>query len=983
MKRRWTVEELEEHWTLDREERRLVGNKTGPTRLGFTVTLKYFQLEGQFPSGPGEIPEVAVAHVATQVDVAAEQLLKYQWEGRTAEYHRAQIRQFTGFREATDQDADDLRAWLLDEVVPRDPRVEQAGAALYDRCRARQIEPPSATRVERLVHSALHEHDEDLHGRIASRLSPEVEARLADLCSTPEDDGESAQSILAQLKESPGRVGLDTVLAEVAKLRRLRALGLSPDLFDDVPRRVVHAYRERAAAESPSHLKAHPAPLKATLLAALCWLRTQEITDGLLDLLIELIHRIAARAERRVVKELLSDLKRVNGKMGVLFRLSEAAIEHPDDLVKAVIYPAVGEQVLRDLVREFRSTGPAYRFHVQTYLRASYSNHYRRMLPAILAALEFRSNNALHRPVIEALEVLRHYATSTSALYPPAEPVPVDGVVPNTWRELVVQSDGRGRERVNRLNYEICVLQGLREKLRCKEIWVVGADRYRNPDQDLPADFDERRASYYAELRQPTEAEAFVAGLKQSMAAALESLDAGMPTNAWVKILPKANGWISLSPLEPQPEPPNLGRLKAEVGRRWPMTSLLDILKETDLRVGFTECFTSVAPREVIERPILQKRLLLCLYALGTNTGLKRVAAGDQGESYQDLRYVRRRFISAEALREATAQVVNATLQARLPQLWGEGTTACASDSKKFAAWDQNLMTEWHIRYRGRGVMIYWHVERKASCIYSQLKTCSSSEVAAMIEGLLRHCTDMDVERNYVDSHGQSEVAFAFCHLLGFQLLPRLKAIHAQRLYRPQGSQPGAYPNLQPVLSRPINWELIRNQYDEMVKYATALRVGTADTEAILRRFTRNSPQHPTYQALAELGKAAKTIFLCQYLSSPELRREIHEGLNVVENWNGTNAFIFYGRGGEISTNRPDDQELAVLSLQLLQNSLVYVNTLLLQAVAGESRWLGSLAPEDLRGLTPLIYAHVNPYGTFHLDMGKRLPIEPPRGMAA
>lgn len=102
-------------------------------------------------------------------------------------------------------------------------------------------------------------------------------------------------------------------------------------------------------------------------------------------------------------------------------------------------------------------------------------------------------------------------------------------------------------------------------------------------------------------------------------------------------------------------------------------------------------------------------------------------------------------------------------LQVRHPNIWGEGTTACASDSKKFGAWDQNLMTEWHVRYGGRGVMIYWRVERKSTCIYSQLKNCSSSEVAAMIEGVLRHCTEMSVNKQYVDSHGQSTVAFAFC----------------------------------------------------------------------------------------------------------------------------------------------------------------------------------------------------------------------------
>ena len=136
-----------------------------------------------------------------------------------------------------------------------------------------------------------------------------------------------------------------------------------------------------------------------------------------------------------------------------------------------------------------------------------------------------------------------------------------------------------------------------------------------------------------------------------------------------------------------------------------------------------------------------------------------------------------------------------------------------------------------------------------------------------MIEGVMRHCTELEVERQYVDSHGQSVVAFAFTKLLGFQLMPRLKAIHSQRLYRPETGKPDAYPNLQPVLSRPIDWELIRRHYDEMVKYATALRLGTAEAEAILRRFTRENVQHPTYKALAELGKAVKTVFLCRYLA--------------------------------------------------------------------------------------------------------------------
>ncbi len=154
---------------------------------------------------------------------------------------------------------------------------------------------------------------------------------------------------------------------------------------------------------------------------------------------------------------------------------------------------------------------------------------------------------------------------------------------------------------------------------------------------------------------------------------------------------------------------------------------------------------------------VLRERLLLVLFALGTNTGIKQVADGDHGHSEAALRHVRRLYVTRENLRRATVKLVNTTRAARDPQLWGAGT-ACASDSKKFGSWESNLMTEWHARYRGPVVMIYWHVERGRLCVYSQLKSCSSSEVAAMMEGLLHHGTDVPIEANYTDTHGASVI---------------------------------------------------------------------------------------------------------------------------------------------------------------------------------------------------------------------------------
>jgi TnpA family transposase len=550
----------------------------------------------------------------------------------------------------------------------------------------------------------------------------------------------------------------------------------------------------------------------------------------------------------------------VHGKNGILVKLATAALELPEEIVRKALYPVVGKRTLEDIIAEAKANEKEFNTRVRTKLRGSYSHHYRRGLPKLLRAVTFGCSNDTFRPVMDALDLLERYADSEEDFYAASEVVPLEHVVPEDWMEAVVDPD---TWLVERIPYELCVLVALRKAIRRREIWVEGANTWRNPDHDLPVDFEDNRDVHYEALSKPRDPADFIADLKKRHVAALDRLNKGMKKNTTggVRITKKkGEAWISVPPVGRQVEPENLEALKEEIARRWGVIDLLDLIKNVDHATTFTAEFTSVASRQITDPDVLRRRLLLCTFGLGTNMGIKRVADGTaavvgmEADTEVALRRTRRMFVNRDNLRAAIRTVVNKTLEARDVSLWGPGT-ACASDSRKFGSWSANFMTEWHQRYGGAGIMVYWHVERKNVCIYSQVRSTTDSEVASMIEGLLRHLTSAEIDRQYTDTHGASIVGFAFSHLLDFKLLPRLKNIGSARLYRPGLSEGEAWPQLDGVLSgKTIDWELIANQYDQMIKYATALRLRTAEAHQMLRRFTRGGPKHPTYRAIEELG---------------------------------------------------------------------------------------------------------------------------------
>ncbi len=526
-------------WDLTLADRPLVEAKRWANRLRFAVMPLFFRARGRFPRAPAELDRAAVARLAHSLGVPEPSIaapLLADAADRTTERQRAEIRALLGFREAGIADAEVLGTWLRDHAVARTRDPVELAADAEARCRALRIEPPTPDRIARIVRTAVRAYEDGRTAVVHARLTQAMRVSLDELLQPiepeetrdPEEvavpDGR-ADAPLIHLRAGPGRASVASLRDELARLGTIRQIGLPADLFTEWSLQELEACRQRVAVEAPHELRRHPEAVRHVWLAAYAHLRGRAVTDTLVDLLIETVHHIGARAENKVEQELLDDLKRVGGKQSLLFNLANAAVEKPDGTVREVVFPVVGEQTLRDLVRESKATGPTYRTTLRATIRSSYRGHYRRAVLDLLATLDFRSNNDVHRPVIRALELIHRYAETRLRTYPIEEDVPLDGIVRPLWRDAVVDQDPQGRPRIDRITYEICALEALRDQLRCKEVWVAGANRFRNPDEDLPADFDAQRTAHYQALGLPLDAGVFIDSLQEEMRVALAQLD--------------------------------------------------------------------------------------------------------------------------------------------------------------------------------------------------------------------------------------------------------------------------------------------------------------------------------------------------------------------------------------------------------------------------------------------------------------------------
>ncbi|NUQ97167.1 MAG: DUF4158 domain-containing protein [Streptomyces sp.] len=159
MRQDWEPEDLIEVWTLLGDDMKRVRNKSGVARLGFALLLKFFEVEARFPESAHEVPAAAAEYVAQQVKVSAEVWADYDWQSRTIQRHRGEIRAVYGLLANAEEYQDRLAAWPATELCPVELSRDRLVAAVVAQCRYDHIEPPTPGRIRRLVGKAAKVHD--------------------------------------------------------------------------------------------------------------------------------------------------------------------------------------------------------------------------------------------------------------------------------------------------------------------------------------------------------------------------------------------------------------------------------------------------------------------------------------------------------------------------------------------------------------------------------------------------------------------------------------------------------------------------------------------------------------------------------------------------------------------------------------------------------------------------------------------------------
>jgi len=353
------------------------------------------------------------------------------------------------------------------------------------------------------------------------------------------------------------------------------------------------------------------------------------------------------------------------------------------------------------------------------------------------------------------------------------------------------------------------------------------------------------------------------------------------------------------------------------------------------------------------------------------------------------LNWIKQNYLRSETIVRANNRLVAHQSTLSLAKKWGGGDVASA-DGMRFVVPVRTINAGANPKFFGskRGITWYNFLSDQYAGFHGIVISGTLRDSIFVLEGLLEQQTSLKPSEIMTDTSGVSDMVFGLFWLLGYQFSPRLADAGEAVFWRLNKDED--YGVLNELARGCINTHLIEQHWDDMLRIAGSLKLGTVQVSELIRSLLKSKRPSGLAQSIIEVGRINKTLYLLNYIDDENYRRRILTQLNRGEGRHFVARSICYGQRGEIRKRYRQGQEDQLGALGLVTNAVVLWNTIYIQAALDNLRQQSfEIKEEDEARLSPLVHAHINMLGHYSFILtenvlkGELRPLNRPSDMLA
>jgi len=919
-------------------------------KLGFAIQLCYLRFPGKVLKSNEAPDSLLLQYVCEQLKINPSVWEKYAIRDVTRREHIVLIRKFFGFKTYSEFEQEVSLKYIHDKALQTDKAVIIAEEFIIY-LRTNKIQLPSINTIERLCSEVLLNAEKQIYDTLSSSLSNHQKHLLDALLNVQE---KSSISQLNWLKQSPQAVNSKFLLMHIKRLKIIKEINLPKDIGKDIHQNRLLKIAREGRQMTPQHLRDFEESRRYATLVAILLETKASIIDEIIEMNDKIIGSLFRYAKNTQAQKMQESGKSMGEQLGIFFKIGNALLdaretgEDPFDAVESVI----SWEALAQSISEAKTLTAKQNFDSLYFISDKYFT-IKKYGGEFLKELELRSA-PVAEDILKAVNILIDLYEGKIKKLPEKLP---SSFIRKRWEELVFTENGTDRK-----FYELCIFSELKNHLRSGDLWVQGSRQYKDfEDYLIPSDrFTEMRDQNQVPLNIALNGEEFLSERMELLSDKIQIVCKLIERNE----LPDTsiiNDRIKIKPLE-NTAPEEAEILGKKIYGLLPLIKITDLLKEVDQWTEFTNQFIHLKSGNKADDKNL---LLTVILSDAINLGLRKMSEASPGTSYAKLSWLQAWHIRDETYSSALAEIINTQSSHSFSSYWGEGKTS-SSDGQRFATGSYAQRTgNINPKYgNSPGVQFYTHISDQYAPFHTKVINVGVRDATYVLDGLLYHESDVQIEEHYTDTSGFTDHVFALMQLLGFKFAPRIRDLNDKKLFIPEAST--GYSALSEHIGGTINSKKIIQNWDEILRLAASIKNGTVTASLIVKKIGSYPRQNGLAVALRELGKIERTLFMLDWYMSPELRRRVTAGLNKGEARNALARAVYFNRFGEVRERSFENQRYKASGLNLVTAAIVLWNTVYIEKAVQHLKEQGEEINEDLlQHLSPLGWEHIHLTGDY------------------